>query len=182
MPPTSFPLNQFLHSQLWFSTFSQTGLENWANDNLMIPNSAKTLSSHDNQRFSVDGKATRKKVKLCYRKWLSYVIVTMIWNICPGVSWSVAYRYSVGLSTHSRIRVRGSRNCRRYCTVQLIVQGGGDVCESSWEFYVADCFRCVVQCCNKMTHLSHNPGHPVCSTLGRALHFRVNTDAGDWEH
>ena len=119
MPPTSFPLNQFLHSQLWFSTFSQTGLENWANDNLMIPNSAKTLSSHDNQCFSADGKATRKKVKLCYRKWLSYVIVTMIWNICPGVSWSVAYRYSVGLSTHSRIRVRGSRNCRRYCTVQL---------------------------------------------------------------
>ena len=29
---------------------------------------------------------------------------------------------------------------------------------------------------NKMTHLR------VSSTLGRAVHFRVNTDAGDWEH
>ena len=182
MPPTSFPLNQFLHSQLWFSTFSQTGLENWANDNLMIPNSAKTLSSHDNQCFSADGKATRKKVKLCYRKWLSYVDC---YDDLEYLSWCILER-SVPLlcwSLHSL-----TYTCPwieklppvLYCTVT--VQGGGDVCESSWEFYVADCFRCVVQCCNKMTHLSHNPGHPVCSTLGRALHFRVNTDAGDWEH
>ena len=70
--------------------------------------------------------------------------------------------------------------CRETPGVPYITQySTGLTCESSWEFYVADCFRCVVQCnatYNKMTHLR------VSSTLGRALHFRVNTDVEDWEH
>lgn len=144
----------------------------------MIPNAAKTRSSHDNQPFSVDGKATRRKVKPCYRKWLGYV-VTMIWNICHRVSWSVAYRYSVGLSAHALmcpgLEKLPAQYTVHYCTVTV---------QDRVVIWVKLGFlRCGLfqMCCAIKWRISVSGSPRLLDTRAGGA-FKINTDAGDWEH
>ena len=142
----------------------------------MIPNAAKTRSSHDNQGFSVDGKAARRKVKLCYRKWLG-VVLLLQWSRIFVLDYPGAYRtVTLLVSTHASV-------CRETPGVPCItVQYRADL------WVKLGILRCGLfqMCCAMLRiikwRITTRQQLRVSSTLGRAVHFRVNTDAGDWEH